>query len=1058
MLLDEKSKKEIADINRYKGLDLDIKQHCQKILQGIGKFNNNTAHRAIWELVQNARDQAESDADGIKSVRIRIELRNENLLFAHDGRHFNYDSLSSLIKQVSSEEKEDRDSAGQFGTGFMTTHKFSRIIEINSSYEISPGLYVPLRPFKIDRSADDLPGMRYLMKNQLIELDKLLDQDCVSTKSKWTEFVYKTDTDERKNAALEGVTAALILMPYVMTINERIIECRITDKQGQVTLFRKQVMPEVEGLHVMRIWKNDIPTDFFYLQSVNRQDIIFLPLKTAVEANAIGDVPRMFIYFPLLGTEVNSINYIYHSERFYPSEPRDQIVLPDGNSEHQKQIDHDVLVLSEMSDLLFSYLKEHASKINKGIYLAPIGFDLSEKNKQTSDFLAQRHKLWVDVFRELPLIEVAGAKYSISQTDKVRVLDNKIVNFLREPEHAKYLEIVYRFANKVSPLPYENEVLDWSDIVYQWDPDESTWYVTIDDIVGKITEMGEKEELKAFLSFLKESKQTDFFKTNNIIPNREGELRSVSYLRNGKSIPEELYRVCKPIVPDFTNMLVDEEFVFLYDFSDYTRDDLKTALSLFVEGEEKSLCPYQTTLLDIIRFCLTFPTEYPENNDRYKAMSVICSHYTCVPFVMNYVPHLGDVDKEQLMYKVVFDSLVKFEFKRIEQAAANNPQWFHILDNANYLQALLTSLSNMERPTSYQKKIMPDYAIFPNQQGTLCKAGDLLVIEDDSRHPFSFSDVQELNGYYIQAMDFDKRDVWVDGKFAEFQEFNKEDLKSMATKIEEKLRENNYQPKYVIEIIRHLDNNEPIWIYWFNNINDNKAHIFFYRIQGDSHKRSVYTLMKMDEEKLNELANLVESDQLGEIIKEGIKAIERQKYQQRHNNFITDLGQYVENALLNELKGQIEDDVLKVEVCDFQGGQDYLVKVNNEVVYYIEVKSRWKTSEVVEMSPLQFQTAVDHQDCYALCYVDMTWKNAEEIKDRFYDDTTICVQHTKVLSDIGKRSKWCLDSVQRSETRPHIGGNYSLTVPQNLFKQEPIESFDDMVSIIQGVVKMKLNL
>ena len=1058
MILDEKSRKEIADNNRRKGLDLDVKQHCQKILQGIGKFDDNTAHRAIWELVQNARDQANKDSNGNISVRIRIELSNDYLLFAHNGKHFNYDSLSSLIKQVSSEEKEDRDSAGQFGTGFMTTHKFSRVIEINSSYEVCPGLYVPLKPFIIDRSADDLAGMRELMKNQLIELDKLLDKDCIDTKAEWTEFIYKTDTDARKKAAVEGVAAALDLMPYVMTINERITECNISDKQGQVTLFKKQVMPDENGLHVMRIWKNNVYTDYYYLQSENRQNIIFLPLETAFKAKDIGNVPRMFIYFPLLGTELNNINFIYHSEHFYPSEPRNQIVLPDGNSEHQKQIDDNVSVLSKMSELLFSYLKEHVGTIMKSIHLASIGFNLSEKNKQTSEFFAQRHRVWVDIFKKLPLIEVDGEKYSISQTDKVRVLDNKIVEFLRDEEHTKYLDVVYRFANKVSPLPKKEEILDWSDIIYQWNPDESSWYITIEDIVGKITDMGEKEELKNFLSFLKESKQTDFFKTKNIIPNREGELRSTTYLRNGKNIPMELYTVCKPLVPNVTRMLVDEDFAFLYEFTDYTRDDLKTALSTFVDGEEKSDSPYKTTLFDVLRFCLTFPTENPENNDRYKAMNVICSHYTSVPFKKNYVAHLGDVDKEQLMYKVVFDSLVKYEFKRIEKEADQNSQWFSISDNANYLLSLLTSLSNIERPTSYQTKIMPDYAIFPNQQGKLCKACNLFVVEDDPLHPFSLDDVQELNNFYVQAIGDDKRKVWVDDKYARFQVFNKEKPKSMSTLIEEKLKEDDYQPNFVIEIINHLDNNKQIWKYWFNNIDDNKAHIFFYRIKGESHKRSVYTLMKMDEEKLIELADLVERDQIEEIITEGLKAIEQRNFQQRHNKFIADLGAYVENALFKKLKEQIDNDVLKVDVCDIQGGQDYLVKVNNEVIYYIEVKSRWKTSEIIEMSPKQFQTAVNHKECYSLFYVDMTWKNAEEIKDRFYDDTATCIQHTKVLSDIGDRSRWCIDSVQLYDDRPHIGGNYSLTIPQKLFKEELVKSFDDIVSIIQELIKKKLNL
>lgn len=176
MALDEQTRKVIQDENDKKALRLDTKQHCLKILQGIGKFDENTAHRAIWELVQNARDLANSSENGSKCVRIRIELSDDELLFAHDGKHFNYDSLSSLIKQVSSEEKEDPDAAGQFGTGFMTTHKFSRILYINSSYEVQSGTYVPLDRFKIDRSANELSPMRDAMTEQLMNVKKLLEK------------------------------------------------------------------------------------------------------------------------------------------------------------------------------------------------------------------------------------------------------------------------------------------------------------------------------------------------------------------------------------------------------------------------------------------------------------------------------------------------------------------------------------------------------------------------------------------------------------------------------------------------------------------------------------------------------------------------------------------------------------------------------------------------------------------------------------------------------------------------------------------------------------------
>lgn len=41
---------EIQERNKEKARRQDNKQHCQKILQGIGKFDDSTAHRAIWGI------------------------------------------------------------------------------------------------------------------------------------------------------------------------------------------------------------------------------------------------------------------------------------------------------------------------------------------------------------------------------------------------------------------------------------------------------------------------------------------------------------------------------------------------------------------------------------------------------------------------------------------------------------------------------------------------------------------------------------------------------------------------------------------------------------------------------------------------------------------------------------------------------------------------------------------------------------------------------------------------------------------------------------------------
>ena len=288
------------------------------------------------------------------------------------------------------------------------------------------------------------------------------------------------------------------------------------------------------------------------------------------------------------------------------------------------------------------------------------------------------------------------------------MLDHEIVEFLKQEGNDRYVDVIYEYASKVSLLPAKNELLEWSDIVYEWNSERKDWCVTIEEIVARVTEKG--ENLLDFLSYLRDSKQEHYFITKAIIPNREGVLKTKEYLRNGKDVPEELYNVCKPLIQGFTEMLVDERYNEITDFTDFGRDDLKTALSRFVDEEEKKEHPFEEHFDDMLKFCLVIPTN-STNTDRCNAMKVICRRHQ-VEYANIIVQHLGDPDKEQLMYRTIFEALIRYIFRQIEQDDKDG-LWFQNEDNAVFLYNLLYALSNTEKPTYYQTKVMPDLCYLP---------------------------------------------------------------------------------------------------------------------------------------------------------------------------------------------------------------------------------------------------------------------------------------------------------------------------------------------------------
>ena len=108
-----------------------------------------------------------------------------------------------------------------------------------------------------------------------------------------------------------------------------------------------------------------------------------------------------------------------------------------------------------------------------------------------------------------------------------------------------------------------------------------------------------------------------------------------------------------------------------------------------------------------------------------------------------------------------------------------------------------------------------------------------------------------------------------------------------------------------------------------------------------------------------------------------------------------------------------------MEVNDIQNGQDIIIKYNGEIIYFIEVKSKWNFDQPAHMSTNQMRQAVLNQDCYALCCVDLTEHGASNL-DSLEDK--IIVDNTYVHLDIGKKLKFFLERIvdDNSDEETHL--------------------------------------
>ena len=84
-----------------------------------------------WELMQNAKDSISgSNRD---TIDIILTIEDDYVIFQHDGNPFNGDSYLALLYKYSDGKKDNTESTGRFGTGFLTTHSLSKVVNIEGT-------------------------------------------------------------------------------------------------------------------------------------------------------------------------------------------------------------------------------------------------------------------------------------------------------------------------------------------------------------------------------------------------------------------------------------------------------------------------------------------------------------------------------------------------------------------------------------------------------------------------------------------------------------------------------------------------------------------------------------------------------------------------------------------------------------------------------------------------------------------------------------------------------------------------------------------------------------
>lgn len=321
-----------------------IWDELKKIRESSEIEKKTIRRRWVWELIQNASD---CTPEG-KKIDINIEYLENTITFSHNGLPFSYENLLDLITQISSKQSSKEKKTGKFGTGFMSTHLLSEIVQIKGSYIQNDCKYTRLE-FTIDRSGNEYSDIKDKTRTMLKQL-KLLNSNHEELEEEYddTKFIYLINDDGIREAVEEGIEDLKESIAYVLTFNEHINS--ITFNGDCYKKENERVSQNHNKMKVVQIKSSDGYKELLTLNKKNvtiscpvefsEKNLIFLPISNTI--------PKVFCEFPLLGTEDFSFPIIVNSNLFEVE--RDRNAIRDSNQLNNELIQLAVSLYKELID------------------------------------------------------------------------------------------------------------------------------------------------------------------------------------------------------------------------------------------------------------------------------------------------------------------------------------------------------------------------------------------------------------------------------------------------------------------------------------------------------------------------------------------------------------------------------------------------------------------------------------------------------------------------------------------------------------------------------------
>ncbi len=283
-------------------------------------------------------------------------------------------------------------------------------------------------------------------------------------------------------------------------------------------------------------------------------------------------VPKLFVLFPLIGSERVGLPVTINSKRFHPREDRDGIVLlgdSTGARENRQLLEESV----QHQEKLLEWCAKEQWRGSERL----VAFDTTHlpdwvaNTEEDQQWFRGLLKALVDKARTLPLMLTPGGEWIEPGAAWLPVMNDRA-------HRDRLWDLMSLWIDAPAKLPHRDHLASWSRNLNSWAKllgrspsamDEALTTVAVAKLVSSAKsvenlqqQLVDRESLHwliAFLRLLQEADDTSLFDEYDLLPSQAGRLRRRLDLRRDESISDELKNIAEAFDLNIRNELLNTQ-------------------------------------------------------------------------------------------------------------------------------------------------------------------------------------------------------------------------------------------------------------------------------------------------------------------------------------------------------------------------------------------------------------------------------------------------------------------------------------------------------------------